>query len=176
MQKPTNLPVRGTQTGILALFARDREIGFVWLENGSLYRYGVKTIKGKRRGPGFYGRIGKAVKGLLEDLGPDGVVVVERVDGGGGGGGKQGGLARALPRVVKQFVEDVYPLMSVSLAEVKQSLCGSAKATHLELMEAVAQREQVFLSLLDGKAQRRNYWKKVLMAWGLGVVGGRGRC
>ena len=159
MQKPTN---------ILSLFARDREIGFVWLENGSLYRYGVKTIKGKRRGPGFYESIGKAVKGLLEGLGPDGLVVIERVDDGR----KQGGLTQALPRIVEQFVEDVYPLMSVSLSEVKQSLCGSAKATHLELMEAVAQQEQVFLSLLGGKAQRRNYWKKVLMAWGLGVVGG----
>ena len=159
MQKPTN---------ILALFARDREIGFVWLENGSLYRYGVKTIKGKRRGPGFYGRIGKVVKGLLEGLGPDGLVVIERFDGKG----KQGGLAKALPRIVKQFVEDVYPLMSVSLSEVKQSLCGSSGATHLELMEAVAQQEQVFLSLLGGKAQRRNYWKKVLMAWGWWGGGG----
>ena len=161
MQKTTN---------ILALFARDREIGFVWLENGSLYRYGVKTIKGKRRGPGFYGRIGKVVKGLLEEMGSDGLVVIERIEDGR----KHGGLAKALPRIVEQFVEDVYPLMSVSLAEVKQSLCGSANATNLALMEAVAQQEQVFLSLLGGKAQKRNYWKKVLMAWGLGVVGGRG--
>ena len=159
-QKPTN---------ILALFARGREIGFVWLEGGSLYRYGVKTIKGKRRGPAFYKQIGKSLKGLLEKLGPDGMVVIERVNDGG----RQGGLAKALPRIVEQFVDNVYPLMSLSLSEVKQSLCGSPEATHIKLMETIAQREQIFLSLLkDGKAQKRNYWKKVLMAMALGEVGG----
>jgi len=158
-------------TNILALFARGREIGFVWIDNGELLRYGVKTIKGKRRGPAFYKQIGKSLKGLLEKLGPDGLVVIERVDDGG----RKGGLAKALPRIVEEFVDKVYPLMSLSLAEVKQSLCGCSKATHLALMETIAQREQIFLSLLkDGKAQRRNYWKKVLMAMGLGVAAGRG--
>jgi hypothetical protein len=69
-------------TNILALFARGREIGFVWLENGLLYRYGVKTIKGKRSGSAFYKRIGKALKRLLENLRPDGIVVIERLDDG----------------------------------------------------------------------------------------------
>jgi hypothetical protein len=155
MQKATNT---------LALFARGREIGFVWLENGLLYRYGVKTIKGKRYGRAFYKRIGKSLKRLLENLCPDGMVVIERVDNQC----KLGELAKALPGIVEQFVGDVYPLISLSLVEVKLRLCGSAKATHLDLIEIIAQREPIFLSLIkDGKAQQRNYWKKMLIAMAL---------
>jgi len=160
MPKPTNT---------LALFARGREIGFVFIDNGELLRYGVKTIKGKRRGPGFYERIGKAIEGLLENLQANGMVVIERVDSGG----KQGGLAKILPHIVEQFVDKVYPLMSLSLAEVKQRLCGSTKATNRALMETIAQREQIFLPLLDGKAQKRNYWKKVIMAMAMAEGTGR---
>jgi len=153
---------------ILALFARGREIGFVLINNGTVYRYGVKTTKGnKKRGQVFVKCVEKALFPLLETLGDEGVIVIERRERLG-----RGGVAKTtIPHILKRFVKDVYPLQEISLSEVKQSICNYKKATHQELIETIVRRYPTFLSKIKGVAhEKARYWEKVLMALALAEV------
>jgi len=150
---------------MLALFARKREIGFVLFLNGVMYRYGVKTIRGKR-GQVFAKCVEKALFPLLETLG-DGVIVIERRERIG----KGSSYKPTIPNILKRFVKDVYPLREISLSEVKQSICDYKKATHQELIETIVQRYPTFLSKIKGVTpEKAKYWEKVLMALALAEV------
>lgn len=156
--------MRNNPTAILALFARGREIGFVIIENGELWRYGVKTIKGKRRGVAFAKRVESAISPLMEAIGPHGVIVIERTESLK----REGALCHILPQLLKGLTNRGYSLHSISLAEVKQRLCDTRKATHRELIEAIAERYPVLRSvMIDAKAQKVKYWEKVFIAMAL---------
>jgi len=153
---------------ILALFARGREIGFVLINNGTVYRYGVKTIKGnKKRGQVFVKCVEKALFPLLENLETDGAVVIEQRERLG----RKNASKTTILHILKRFVEDVYPLQEISLSEVKQSICAYKKATHQELIETIVRRYPTFLSKIKGVAREKaRYWEKVLMALALAEV------
>jgi len=146
---------------ILAFFARGREIGYVLMVNSEIYRYGVKTIKGKRSGTAFVERVAKSLLPLLETIGPAGVVVIERRHTLKG----HGALKETVSRIVPRFAQNIYPLLEISLSEAKRSLCGLPKATHLELIETISRRYPLFLpQIRDVKVHQAKYWGKVLMA------------
>ena len=157
-----------TQKTIIALFARSRDIGFVILLHGKLFRYGVRTIRDKRQGPAFFQQVGKSMLWFLEMISPPGVVVIERVEARQHQHGK---LTQAIPHVVEQFVEDVYPLKTLSLAEVKQRLCADKNATHDSLIETVTRRYPHFVPYVKGVTRyKAKYWEKVLIALALALV------
>lgn len=150
-------------SSLVAFFARGREIGFVVMDNGQLFRYGVKTIKGKRRGVVFTKRIENALSPLLKIVRPHTTIVIEKTENLK----RPGALCRTLSQIVKQW-EKEKQVYGLSLEEVKLRLCDTRKATHRELMEEVVERHALFKGLMfNGKAGQRRYWEKVILAMAL---------
>jgi hypothetical protein len=53
-------------TTLISFYARGREIGYVVMDAGQIVRYGIKTIKGQRRGPDFVRRVKDALASILD--------------------------------------------------------------------------------------------------------------
>ena len=152
---------------IIALFARGREIGFVVMHRGKIVRYGVKTITGRRRGRTFVEGIEKALADVLSLAGPQGVIVAETHKLAH----HQGALCRVLADIFKRWERRGLGVCYLSLEEVKESLCRNQKATHSELVEAVADRYPPLQSLITGATiEGQKYWQKGFVAMGLAEV------
>ncbi len=88
-------------TFLLALFARRKEIGFALMDNGEIYRYGVKRIRAKGSGYDFAHAVAKSLWPLLELIATEGVVVIEEVSVS-----RRPPKPKAdIPHIVKHFVE-----------------------------------------------------------------------
>ena len=118
---------------IIALFARGREIGYAVLEGGELTRYGVKTIRGRRKGAAFQRTVEATASSLLADASKDAVNVFEKHDART----RLGGLAQALSRYAERWEGRT---LLLSTAQAKAALCGTRKATHAALASATAER------------------------------------
>ena len=160
-----NMRIKQGPTTIVSLFVRGREIGFAVIESGALVRYGIKTIKGRRRGPAFAGRVEKALSPVLDA--PNSRIVIER----NSDASQQGALVKALPQIVKRLSKKGYALYSLPLREVKKRLCDTPKATHGQLSEVIAAQYPILWPLITGAEIRgAKYWEKVFIAVALAEV------
>lgn len=154
-------------TNLLALFARRKELGFALMDNGEIYRYGVKRIRAKGSGHVFVEAVVKSFSPLLELMGTEGVVVIEAVSASR----KPPKPKADIPHLVKRFVEGIYPVMEIPLSDVKRFWCGEPNITHRALALAIVQRYPVLESVISGaKAYKARYWEKAVIAVGLAEV------
>jgi hypothetical protein len=145
---------------IIAFFARSREIGYVRLEHGQLVRYGVKTIKGARRGIAFTRRVEQALLSIIEAAERPRIMVYERR------GSCQGALGKVVTALANQR-KDRHRVRLVSLEEAKQDLCGDSRATHQALIEALTQRHPALWPLMARSAKVPPYWTTACLALAL---------
>lgn len=161
MKKPQQLHNPTKPASLIALFTRGREIGFVILENGQVVRYGVKTIKGKKQGPGLIRRVERILAPVLVMAGLHSVIVIER----DANLSRKGALCQVVHRLSEQWRCRGYRVSSVSWKEVKEKLCEHSKTTHQEVIQAVVQRQPLlWLLVRHSTVQQASYWKKVLLA------------
>ena len=149
-----------TAKNIIAIFARGREIGFVVIRGRKLRRWGVKTIRGERRGPAFAKSVEKALSSVLEQVGQTSVVVTERQ------ASPRGALGRVIPEVLRRWKKQEIQPRYISLSEVKRTLCANEKATHQELVEAVGEKYPILLA----DQPQADYWQKVFIAVAMAEV------
>ena len=137
------------------------------MEDGDIYRYGVKTIRGRRRGSDFQERITNSLLPLFELMGDELTIVIERIDKHA----KSRGLKAVMSHALKSVARPSDSVVGTELAEVKRSLCGSEKATHQALVETVANRYPMFWPLITHKkSHTAKYWEKALMAVALALA------
>jgi hypothetical protein len=169
LQQPHN-PARPTSpTSILALFARGREIGFVILEKGRISRYGVKTVRGKKKqSPDLIRRLNRILAPVLAMAGPHSVIVIER----DASPSRKGVLCRAVHRLSGQWQRRGYKVCSVSWKEIRERLCECREVTQREVSWAVVyQRHPLLWPLVKQSATHQaKYWRKVLLAAALAEV------
>jgi len=153
---------------LIAFLARGREIGFVVLYEGTVLRYGVKTIKGRKRaGPGFTRRVEQTLAPLLRTVGRNAVVVIEQ----DAAPSKKGALCRTLNSLSERWKEQGRRVCALSWEEVKRGLSRSEWMTQDEIAQVVVERQPLLWPLVTPlKAQRMRYWKKVLLAAALAEV------
>lgn len=148
----------------IAFFARGREIGYVRLTNGQLVRYGVKTIKGPRRGSVFTRRVEQALSSVLDTWDTPVMIVLERP----GTGSTPGALCQAIATLAKRWTGQGYKVRFLSLDDAKNEVCGDGRVTHRELMEAIVKRYPILWSLINHSTdQKTKYWATVCMALAL---------
>lgn len=158
-------------TSIIVFFARGREIGFVLLDSGQILRYGVKTIKGKKRAPDLIQRVEDILAPALAAIGTHGVIVVERLNNHS----PKGALCQVLHGLSKRWREQGYQVFPVSWKEVQQKLCEGEKGTRREIIQAMVERQPLLWSLFSrSTGQRAIYWKKVLLAAALAEAAKQG--
>ena len=151
----------------IAFFARGREIGYVRLTNGQLVRYGVKTIKGPRRGSAFTQRVEQVLSSVMDRGEVPAEIVVERR----GTGSKHGALCRTISTLAKHWKRGRYRVCSLSLDEVKDKLCDDATVTQHTLAEAIVQRYPMLCTLRNQTTdQKTKYWANVCIALALADV------
>ena len=119
---------------IVALFARGRDLSYAVFHEGVLIRFGMKSIRGKRRGTSFQRAVADAIIPLLGSS-PSPIVVMER----SGNESRLGALYRTLSRLQAWGCKKEC-ICLVSLSEAKNRWCGSTRATHDQLQEAVLSR------------------------------------
>jgi len=157
-----------TPSAVLGLFARRKEIGYAIMREGVLYRYGVMRIRAKGNGHEFAKAVLRSLCKLLTCIGSDGLIVLEQLSPSP----KAPKPKADIPHIVKHFVEGVYGLVEIPLAEVKQHWCDDPNGTHDALAEAILPRYPVFSRhLQDAKRYKANYWEKAIIAVGLAEVG-----
>ena len=153
-----------TQTTILGLFARRKEIGYAVMRGGVLHRYGVTRIRAKGNGHEFAKAVLRCLCKLLACIESEGLVVVEQLSPSL----KAPHPKADIPHIVKHAVEGVYGFTEIRLASVKQHWCDDPKATHHTLTEAILAR-YVALSrhVQEAKRYKAKYWEKAIIAVGL---------
>jgi hypothetical protein len=124
---------------IVAVFARGRELGFALFDGAELLRFGVRSIRGSRRGATFEKRVADVLDALVRFDGSNVWLVVETDPPSAA---EKGGLNRAL-RVAVEVRMDENACHGVSLADAKRLLCGSPSATQADLIATVAERHPV---------------------------------
>lgn len=150
-------------TTIIAFFGRNREIGYVCMRQGDLVRYGVKTIKGSRRGGAFTRRMEQALLSVMDAAESPRIIVCERRDAHS----CQGALGQTMTVLARQWKAKRYRVRFVSLEEAKTDICGDGGITHQALIEAMVQRHPLLWSLINGSRQASPYWTTVCLAWAL---------
>lgn len=124
---------------LLALLARGREIGFAIFDGRELLRFGVRSVRGSRRGARFVKRVAAVLDGLSRLVGSDVCLVAET---NLPASAEKGGLNRALREVIGNRKEN-HAVRHVSLPEAKRFLCGSPSATQGDLIAVVAERHPI---------------------------------
>lgn len=122
---------------LIALFARNRELAYAVFDGTELIRFGIKTIRGRRRGRGFEEAIRRAVAAILRDV-DEPLVVLERADDRR----RQGGLPRALPSVIASVIAP-RRIRTVRLSDAKRRFCDHPDTTRGELCETISDRHPV---------------------------------
>lgn len=147
---------------IVAFCARGREIGYVLIQYGRIIRYGVKTIKGERRGRQFSQRVERALLDVLERLTPPYLVVIEDIPHLP----IPGGVNRAIQMIGAQWKEEhLYKIVTVSLHEAKQCVCSDDSVTHPVLAENIVSRYPILVGLSrDFAIYQPLYWELVCLA------------
>ncbi len=155
-------------TTLIAFLARGREIGFVVLNNGTVVRYGVKTIKGRKRaGPGFTRRVEQTLTPVLAMAGPGAVIVIEQ----DATPSQKGALCQALNSLWPRWKEQGYRAYALPWEGIRWALGGSRRMTQDDIVQVVVKRQPLLWPLVTPlKAQRMKYWKKVLLAAALAEV------
>jgi hypothetical protein len=155
-------------TTLIAFLARGREIGFVVLYEGTVLRYGIKTIKGRKQaGAGLTRRVEQILDTLLRTAGRNAVVVVEQ----DAALSKKGALCQTLNSLAERWKEQGRRVCALSWEEVKRRLSRSEWMTQDEIARVVVERQPLLWSLdTPRQAQRMRYWKKVLLAAALAEV------
>ena len=158
MNKKTNIP-------IAALCARGREIGYVLMVDGRIIRYGVKTIKGKRRGVVFLRQVARILMGVLDRLTPQYMVVVEDVSHRT----KPGAVNQEIAKLKKEWMDTgSCQVRTISLKDVKYRLCDDHSVSHRALVEMVLARYPLVACLrVDFAIYRPLYWELVCLAIGM---------
>jgi hypothetical protein len=121
---------------IVAVFARGRELGFALFDGAELLRFGVRSIRGARRGATFEKRVADVLDALVRLAGSDARFVLEANPPPSA---EKGGLNRAL-RVAVEVRFDKNAVYGVSLADAKRLFYGCPSATQANLIAAVAER------------------------------------
>ena len=122
---------------IVALFARGRDLSYAVFHEGELVRFGMKSIRGKRRGARFRRAVTDAVAPLLE-IASSPVIVIEPVDDTS----RLGALPRTLACLPNHGPRK-RGVRFVSLRDAKARWCGNPRATHRELRDAMFSRHAV---------------------------------
>lgn len=126
---------------ILGLFARGREIGYALLvaDTGELVRFGVKTIRGRRKGKEFVRAVEKALAPLIPTA--DWVVMEDtRLVRQ-----KLGGLCRELTTLAERWKQDKICFRRVALSNAKQFFCADKQTSQRELTSRAEERFPLFI-------------------------------
>ena len=151
-----------THPPIAAFCARNREIGYVLMLDGRIIHYGVKTIKGKRKGKDFIRRVTRTLQAVLERLTPRCLVVVEDLSHRT----KPGAVNQAIHALETEWTrKQLCRVTSLSLRDVKHSICSDHTVAHRVLAETIVTRYPPLAGLrCDFAIYRPLYWELVCLA------------
>lgn len=157
---------------VVAFVARGREIGYVFMRQRRIIRYGVKTVRGKRIGRDLSHEVSTLVLDTLARLASHGLLVLEDISHRQ----NSGAVNQALREMATRWDTHDYKIVRISLQAAKERLCGDPPTTHKALTEEIVSRYPLLDRLPRGfTIYHPPYWELVLLAVALGEMAAHGQ-